>query len=216
MNGVEGSSVTDAAFWIISAVAIAASIMVVTLRDIFRAALFLALSFMAVAGLFILLRAEFLAVVQVLVYVGAISILIVFAIVLVRDIPGGGKDNHLKVVAATVAALLGALAIFVAFNSDFTDLDALEASNPDVAAALTGTYNLHDTEALGDQFEDQHAVAPPAGEVGTQVGIFSNSTGAIGGLFIRDFVLPFEAVSVLLLAAIIGSLALLRQREEDS
>ena len=216
MNGIEGSSVTDAAFWIISAVAIAASIMVVTLRDIFRAALFLALSFMAVAGLFVLLRAEFLAVVQVLVYVGAISILIVFAIVLVRDIPGGGKDNHLKVVAATVAALLGALAIFVAFNSDFTDLDALEASNADVAAALTGTYNLDDTGALGDEFEDQYAVAPPAGEDGTQVGIFSNSTGAIGGLFIRDFVLPFEAVSVLLLAAMIGALALLRQREEDS
>lgn len=216
MNGVEGSSVTDVAFWVISAVAIAASIMVVTLRDIFRAALFLALSFMAVAGLFILLRAEFLAVVQVLVYVGAISILIVFAIVLVRDIPGGGKDNHIKVVAAIVAALLGALAIFVVFNSDFTDLDALEASNADVAAALTGTYNLDDTETLGDEFEDQYAIAPPAGEGGTQTGIFSNSTGAIGGLFIRDFVLPFEAVSVLLLAAMIGALALLRQREEGS
>jgi len=216
MNGIEGSSVTDAAFWIISAVAIAASIMVVTLRDMFRAALFLALSFMAVAGLFVLLRAEFLAVVQVLVYVGAISILIVFAIVLVRDIPGGGKDNHLKVVAAMVAALLGALAIFVAFNSDFTDLDALEASNADVAAALTGTYNLDATEAVGDEFEDQYAVAPPEGEDGTQIGIFSNSTGAIGGLFIRDFVLPFEAVSVLLLAAMIGALALLRQREVDS
>jgi NADH:ubiquinone oxidoreductase subunit 6 (subunit J) len=216
MNGIEGSSVTDVAFWIVSAVAIAASIMVVTLKDIFRAALFLALSFMAVAGLFILLRAEFLAVVQVLVYVGAISILIVFAIVLVRDIPGGGKDNHLKVVAATIAALLGALAIFVAFNSDFTDLDALEASNADVAAALTGTYNLDDTEAVGDEFEDQYAVAPPVGEDGTQTGIFSNSTGAIGGLFIRDFVLPFEAVSVLLLAAMIGALALLRQREEGS
>jgi NADH:ubiquinone oxidoreductase subunit 6 (subunit J) len=216
MNGVEGSSATDVAFWVISAVAIAASIMVVTLRDIFRAALFLALSFMAVAGLFILLRAEFLAVVQVLVYVGAISILIVFAIVLVRDIPGGGKDNHIRVVAAIVAALLGALAIFVVFNSDFTDLDALEASNADVAAALTGTYNLDDTETLGDEFEDQYAIAPPAGEDGTQTGIFSNSTGAIGGLFIRDFVLPFEAVSVLLLAAMIGALALLRQREEGS
>ena len=215
MNGIEGSNVTDVAFWIVSAVAIAASIMVVTLRDIFRAALFLALSFMAVAGLFILLRAEFLAVVQVLVYVGAISILIVFAIVLVRDIPGGGKDNHLKVAAATIAALLGALAIFVASNSDFTDLDALEASNADVAAALTGTYNLDDTETLGNEFEDQYAVAPPDGEDGTQTGIFSNSTGAIGGLFIRDFVLPFEAVSVLLLAAMIGALALLRQREEE-
>ncbi|NQW16554.1 MAG: NADH-quinone oxidoreductase subunit J [Chloroflexi bacterium] len=216
MNGVEGSSVTDVAFWVVSAIAIAASIMVVTLRDIFRAALFLALSFLAVAGLYILLRAEFLAVVQILVYVGAISILIVFAIVLVRDMPGGGKDNHLKVVAATVAALLGALAIFVSYNSDFTNLDALESSNADVAAALTGTYDLDASNAVGDEYEDQIAVAPPEGAEGTEIGIFSNSTGSIGGLFIRDFVLPFEAVSVLLLAAMIGALALLRQRGEES
>ncbi len=206
----------DIVFWVLSVLAIGASLGVVLVKDLFRAALLLVVVFIAVAGFFVLLSAEFLAVVQVLVYVGAISILIVFAIVLVRDIPGGGKDNHLKVVAATVAALLGALAIFVAFNSDFTDLDALEASNADVAAALTGTYNLDATEAVGDEFEDQYAVAPPEGEDGTQIGIFSNSTGAIGGLFIRDFVLPFEAVSVLLLAAMIGALALLRQREEDS
>jgi NADH-quinone oxidoreductase subunit J len=214
MNGVETSIATDAAFWVISVVAIAAAVMVVTLRDIFRAALFLALSLLAVAGLFVLLRAEFLAVVQILVYVGAISILIVFAIVLVRDMPGGGRDNHLKYAAATIAAVFGALAIYVSFNSEFGDLDALERSNADVAAGLTGTYDLDEDGATGPEFENRIVVAPPEGENGSEVGVFSNSTGAIGGLFIRDFVLPFEAVSVLLLAAMIGALALLRQKGE--
>lgn len=207
MSGVEGSTLTDVAFWVVSILAIGAAVMVVTLRDIFRAALFLALSLLAVAGMFVLLRAEFIAVVQVLVYVGAISILIVFAIVLVRDIPGGGRENHLYIPAATIAALVAALAIFVAFKTDFTDLDRLEADNDLVAYAMTETYNLNDRSEV---------VLPETRRGGTEEGVFSNTTGTIGGLFIRDFVLPFEAVSVLLLAAMIAALALLRQRGQAS
>ena len=63
----------DVAFWSISAVMVGSALGVVLVKDIFRAALLLVLSFLAVAGLFVLLNAEFLAVVQVLIYVGAIS-----------------------------------------------------------------------------------------------------------------------------------------------
>lgn len=215
MNGVEGSTVTDVAFWVVSILAIGAAVLVVTLRDIFKAALFLALSLLAVAGMFVLLRAEFIAVVQVLIYVGAISILIVFAIVLVRDIPGGGRENHLYIPAATIAALVAALAIFVSFKTDFTSLDELEAASPLVAAAMTETYDLADPADQGD-VEGRAVVLPEVRTGGTEEGVFSNTTGTIGGLFIRDFVLPFEAVSVLLLASIIAALALLRQRRETS
>lgn len=211
MNGVEGSTVTDVAFWVVSVLAIGAAVLVVTLRDIFKAALFLALSLLAVAGIFVLLRAEFIAVVQVLIYVGAISILIVFAIVLVRDIPGGGRENHLYIPAATIAALVAALAIFVSFKTDFTSLDELEAASPLVAAAMTETYDLADP---GDDIEGRAVVLPEVRTGGTEEGVFSNTTGTIGGLFIRDFVLPFEAVSVLLLASMIAALALLRQGRE--
>ena len=76
----------DIIFGVISLTAIASAICVVNQRDIFRAALFLVVSFLAVAGLFVLLNAEFLAVVQVLVYVGAVSILIIFAIMLTSNV----------------------------------------------------------------------------------------------------------------------------------
>ena len=207
MSGVEGSSITDIAFWIASAVAVVAALLVVTLRDVFRAALFLALSFLAVAGIFVLLRAEFLAVVQVLIYVGAISILVIFAIMLVRDVPGGNTDNGMYAIAGTIAALLAAAVIFTAFNVDFTNIDELAAGNPDAAAALTGTY----MEVEGPPGFEVLAAASPDDE-GAQSGVFANSTGAIGGLLIRDFVLPFEAVSIVLLAAMIGALALIRER----
>lgn len=75
-------SVTHIIFIILSAVALIGAVGVVTDRNLFRAALFLVLSFVGVAGFYILLEAEFLAMVQLLVYVGAISILIIFAIML--------------------------------------------------------------------------------------------------------------------------------------
>ncbi len=75
-------SVTHVIFIILSAVALIGAVGVVTNRNLFRAALFLVLSFVGVAGFYILLEAEFLAMVQLLVYVGAISILIIFAIML--------------------------------------------------------------------------------------------------------------------------------------
>ncbi len=207
MNGVESSTITDAVFWAVSVLAIVFAILVVTMRDIFKAALFLALSFIAVAGMFVLLRAEFIAVVQIMVYVGAISILIVFAIVLVRDIPGGGRDNKMYAPAAIIAGILAAAIIMAAWRSDFTDLDLLEENNPVIAAGTVGSY---DPEPLGDT--DQVAVRLPEDGEGETAGVFVNTSGTIGELFIRDFVLPFEAVSVLLLAGMIGSLAILRSR----
>ena len=67
----------DVIFWILGVVAIGAALGVVLIRDLFRAALLLVLVFVSVAGFYVMLNAEFLAVVQVLIYVGAISILII-------------------------------------------------------------------------------------------------------------------------------------------
>src|SRR5512139_3066092 len=69
-------------FIILAAVTLGAAIMTVTTPSMFRAALWLVLAFFGIAGIFILLHAEFLAVAQVLIYVGAISTLIIFAIML--------------------------------------------------------------------------------------------------------------------------------------
>ncbi len=75
-------------FGLLSALVIGAAMMVVTVRNVIHAALWLIASFFGVAALYLLLEAEFIAVVQVLVYVGAISILILFAIMLTRSNEG--------------------------------------------------------------------------------------------------------------------------------
>lgn len=71
-------------FIILSLITLGAALAVVTSKNLFHSALFLVLSFVGVAALYVLLEAPFLAAVQILVYVGAIAILIVFAIMLTR------------------------------------------------------------------------------------------------------------------------------------
>ncbi|MBM4448631.1 MAG: NADH-quinone oxidoreductase subunit L, partial [Chloroflexi bacterium] len=76
-------------FWLLAVVAVTAALGVVLLRNVFRAALSLILCFLMVAGLYITLSADFLAAVQILVYVGAISVLIILAIMMTREVQRG-------------------------------------------------------------------------------------------------------------------------------
>ena len=102
----------DAAFWIMAVVVIAAALGVVFLRNVFRAALALILCFIAVAGLYITLSADFLAAVQILVYVGAISVLIILGVMMTRDVWKGSPANRLRIPALVMAAALVGLLIY--------------------------------------------------------------------------------------------------------
>ena len=86
--------IIDIVFWIIAISTILSAIAVVLLKDVFRSALFLVVTFIGIAGMFLLLRAEFLAMVQILLYVGAIAVLILFAVVLTRDVEQGSPFNR--------------------------------------------------------------------------------------------------------------------------
>jgi len=93
-------------------VVVAAALGVVFLRNVFRAALALILCFIAVAGLYITLSADFLAAVQILVYVGAISVLIILAVMMTRDVWKGNPANRLRLPALVVAAALVGILIY--------------------------------------------------------------------------------------------------------
>ena len=107
------------AFWILAAVGILAALGVVFLRNVFRAALSLILCFIAVAGIYITLSADFLAAVQILVYVGAISVLIILAIMMTREVQQGSPANRMKIPAFLVAAILLVVIIFTVTNTSW-------------------------------------------------------------------------------------------------
>jgi NADH-quinone oxidoreductase subunit J len=94
------------AFWLLAILSVVSALAVVLLPNIFRAALTLALCFLAVAGLYVLLSADFLAAVQVLIYVGAVAILILLAVMLTREVTTGSPPNKLRVPAFILSFLL--------------------------------------------------------------------------------------------------------------
>ena len=83
-------------FWVASIIAVIAAVSVIAIRDLFHAALLLVLSFLAVAAVYVTLSADFLAMVQILVYVGAIGVLLIFAIMVTRDVRRGNPFNDFK------------------------------------------------------------------------------------------------------------------------
>ncbi len=160
--------VSQLVFYLLSFVIIISAIYVVTLRNIFHSALFLILTLFAVAGIYIMLNAEFLAAVQVLIYVGAISILIIFAIMLTSQLA------NKQIRQSNEQVMIG---IFIC--SGF-----LLASLGSIANTVW------------------RIVEKPLPE---------NNTLTMGKLLMNEFVLPFEIVSIVLLAALIGAVVLARK-----
>ena len=244
--GTESALITDVAFWVIAVSTVVAALAVVQLKDVFRAALFLVVCFLGVAGMFVLLRAEFLAIVQVLIYVGAISVLIIFAILMTRDVEQGNPSNRLRIPAALLALLFLAATASVALG---TDWDIIDDRIPEVgviegaesqggrlvgAAAISvapdSTGGDQTIREIAARSSDRRSTftnsVPPAGggpqasseraklseETARMVEeVYSNTVPKLADMLLRDFVLAFEVASVLLLAAIIGALALVRE-----
>ncbi|MDO8684958.1 MAG: NADH-quinone oxidoreductase subunit J [Armatimonadota bacterium] len=101
------------AFAVLAAITLISALLVVTIKNIVRSALFLALSFVGVAGLYVLLNAEFLAAVQVLIYVGAITVLILFAIMLTQQIMSARIRQTTEWFWAAIPTTLAMLAVLM-------------------------------------------------------------------------------------------------------
>jgi NADH-quinone oxidoreductase subunit J len=158
------------AFYVIAAVMVVAAVRVVTCRNMVHAALWLVIVLGGMAAQFILLAAEFVAVTQVLVYIGAIIVLFLFGIMLTRSSMNEGDtlDNgrQAKVVGAVVGVVL---AVVLGYS-------------------------------LWDGFGDDRF--PP---------LLVQTTEQVSDSIFSTYLLPFEAVSVLLTAALIGAIVLARR-----
>ena len=162
-----GQDWADALFWIFAAVMIGAALLVVTMRDIIRCGLAMIVCFGALAGIYVIVGAPLLAAAQVIVYIGAISVLILFAIMLTQT-----KDAPSRLVFQTQAVPAAIASVIIA-----------------VVIAL----------AIG---------ATDWGEAATRIRV---ATLDMATTLFADFVLPFEIVSVLLLAAVIGGVYLAKR-----
>jgi len=93
-------------FYVLAAITVVAAAAVVWVRNIFHAALFLVLTFVGVAALYITLNADFLAAVQVLIYAGAVAVLLIFAIMLTQNARMGNRSNNQRGPAILISVLV--------------------------------------------------------------------------------------------------------------
>lgn len=160
-------------FALLGVVAVGSALLVVGSHNLVHAALWLVVTLGSLAGCYLLLTAEFVAWVQVLIYVGAVIVLLLFGLMLTRapigyspELTSGNRWIAMVVAAATAGTLIAV--VVDAFRREY--------------------ISLHDDVAGG--------------------------TGTIGDAIFRYWVLPFEILSVLLLAALIGAIVLSRRGEE--
>ena len=161
-------SAQDVAFIVLAVIGTLAAFRLVTTRNVVHAALSLVVTLAMVGGVYLVLAAEFLAWVQVIIYVGAIVVLLLFSLMLTKaPIGRDSLDNQQRGIAALVAA-----------------------------AVLGGLLFL-----VSDGFS------------GEKIQPVQTTTEQIGASIFKAFVMPFEVVSILLLAALIGAVALARKEE---
>lgn len=130
----------DISFWILAVVCVGAALAVVSLRNVFRAALSLVLCFLTIAGLYILLSAEFLAVVQILIYVGAISVVIILAIMMTREFQHGSQSNRLRVPALLISLVFLGVLLYVVFNTSW-NISTVVPAEPNTVALADKLFN---------------------------------------------------------------------------
>ncbi len=114
---------TDISFWILTILLIASTLGVVMIKNLFRAALCLMLSFFLIAGIFLLLSADFLAVMQILIYIGAVAVLIILAIMLSRQIEQANKSNKLRPFALIGVSVFLVVIIYSVINTSWQSIN---------------------------------------------------------------------------------------------
>jgi NADH:ubiquinone oxidoreductase subunit 6 (subunit J) len=164
-----GGSVDDALLAAFATLMLVSGLAVVTMRDIIRCGLAMIVCFIALAGIYVQLGAPLVAAAQAIVYIGAISVLVLFAIMLTQTKAGPSRlVFQTQAGWAAIAAVVLALIIGVAvFGTDWPD--------------VTGRLAIASDE--------------------------------LARLLFREYVLPFEVVSVLLLAAVVGGVFLAKREE---
>ncbi len=118
-------------FYGLALVTVGAALLVVSLRNIFHVVLFLVVSFVGVAGLYLTLNADMLAGIQVLVYAGAIAVLTLFAVFLTRNaMTQGNLPNHLQLLAFLTSGVLFVVLAFVFLNTTWAPGPAVPPAFP--------------------------------------------------------------------------------------
>ncbi len=190
-------------FWVFAAAALAAGLLTVLARNAVHSALFLISSLVAVAALFVLLGAEFIAGVQILVYVGGVMVLFIFVIMLI-NVSAEERGSEVlfnrtpQVAASLIFSMLLAFGLVYAIRQG---LDGLRDRDKVKIAQVENSRSQQQSELQTSA---------------TGTSKITKDTESVGSSLYRYGGLAFEIASVLLLVAIIGSVMLARTIKQEA
>ncbi|MCA1684475.1 MAG: NADH-quinone oxidoreductase subunit J [Planctomycetia bacterium] len=185
-------------FLTISVLGLLAALGTVLARNLVHAALYLVAFFFIVACQFVMLEAEFLAAIQVLVYIGAVAILLMFGIMLTRNVQG--DDTTTVPRGWIVPALVATLGMFFVLAFGINNHVGLRGHS-----AWSATVRR---PPVGGE--------PRRGEVPTARTLAVNAMGkTVGDEMLTRYAVPFEVAGLMLTAALVGAIALAHRDEED-
>ncbi|MGP0066558.1 MAG: NADH-quinone oxidoreductase subunit J [Isosphaeraceae bacterium] len=183
-------------FVIIAALGLGAALGTVLARNLVHAALFLVAFFFTIACQFVLLEAEFLAALQVLVYIGAVAILLMFGIMLTRNIQG--DDPKSTPSAWQVPGLIAGLCMFLVLAYGIVS-----------QRGLSGRESWSTTDIRPD-------ITPVPNEPPSPRAVAVNKMAKVAGdELLTRYVVGFEVAGLLLTAALVGAIAVAHRDEED-
>jgi NADH-quinone oxidoreductase subunit J len=180
-------------FLVIAAVGLAAALGTILARNLVRAALYLVAFFFTVACQFVLLEAEFLAALQVLVYIGAVAIILMFGIMLTRNIQG--DDPASTPSAWLLPGLIAGLGVFLVLAFGITFQKGI------------GTRSWATTDRRPTIVEDGAGTA--------RAKAVNNMAKVVGDELMTRYVIAFEAAGLLLTVALVGAIAVAHREEVE-
>jgi NADH-quinone oxidoreductase subunit J len=182
-------------FLIVGTIAVASSILVVAMRNPVHSALFLLVTFLCVAALFIMRGADFVGAVQVLVYAGGIMVLFLFVVMLinVRSLPDDRMTSPFLFGGLAVGVSIFVLFATVVRTGAYHD----EVNRPDLLKSIA-THTTRTVTATDGKVTTKHSV---------RYDVVGNSE-AVGTALYQDYLVPFEVASLFLLVAMIGAIVI--------
>ncbi|MFL2664437.1 MAG: NADH-quinone oxidoreductase subunit J [Dehalococcoidia bacterium] len=207
---IENNLFIDVIFYILSTIIICLSLLVIFIRDIFRASIALAGTFLNIAIIYFMLNAEFIGTVQILVYVGAISVLMAFAVMFLRSLSQSAKPSSYRPFSFFISVLIFISFVIGIYNTEWEQIN--NVNDEKIIEVLSEKYyelghgeQIYITNDLSDsgllEIENK--------------GVFIDSTSVIGTFLVQEYLLAFQIVGLILVVGVVGGLIIMKEPYED-
>ena len=194
---------------LVATVGVMSALFVVVQTNVFRAAISLALSFISVAVVYFAINAEFLGAVQILVYVGAVSVLMAFSVLLVKDLQTASSSTKgfSFYTSLFISGLIFATFTYVILATNWITVENIKS--PIVEQILFEEYveNSNDNSIT--------SVSNTSLESEIKEGIFNNSILTIGTLLSTKYFVSLQLIGLIIVACVIGSIAVTKNTIEN-